>query len=55
MMAGIKKVSGIDVQYIEFVTDGKLNPLDRIDGPTTIVLAAVVGKTRLIDNTLVGG
>jgi pantoate--beta-alanine ligase len=46
-------VGGIEVQYIAFVADGTVNPVERIDGPTTIAIAARVGKTRLIDNTLV--
>ena len=29
-------------------------PVERINGPTTIAIAATVGKTRLIDNTLIG-
>lgn len=45
---------GVQVQYIAFVADGTLTPVERIDGPTTIALAANVGKTRLIDNILVG-
>ena len=43
---------GIDVQYIAFVADGTVTPVERIDGPTTVALAAQVGKTRLIDNML---
>jgi pantoate--beta-alanine ligase len=46
---------GIELQYIAFVEDGTVNPVERIDGPTTIAIAAKVGKTRLIDNTLVSG
>ena len=45
---------GIEVQYIAFVADGTVNPVERIEGPTTIAIAAKVGKTRLIDNKLVG-
>jgi pantothenate synthetase len=32
-----------------------VTPVEMIDGPTTVVLAAKVGKTRLIDNTLING
>ncbi len=42
------------VQYIAFLRDGTMEPADRITGPTVIALAAKVGATRLIDNTLVG-
>jgi pantoate--beta-alanine ligase len=42
------------VQYIAFLRDGTMESVDRIAGPTVIALAAKVGATRLIDNTLVG-
>jgi pantoate--beta-alanine ligase len=45
---------GVDVQYIAFLAEGTVVPVSTITGPTTIALAAKVGKTRLIDNTLVG-
>jgi pantoate--beta-alanine ligase len=44
---------GIELQYIAFVADGTVTPVETITGPTTIALAAKVGSTRLIDNTLV--
>lgn len=53
MTQEIQNAGGIDLQYIAIVADGTLTPVDRIDGPTTIALAATVGKTRLIDNTIV--
>jgi pantoate--beta-alanine ligase len=43
----------VDVQYIAFLAEGTLKSVDRIEGPTTIAIAAMVGKTRLIDNTLI--
>jgi pantoate--beta-alanine ligase len=45
----------VDVQYIAIVADGTVAPVERIDEPTTIAIAAIVGKTRLIDNVRVGG
>ena len=53
MIREIEAAGGIQIQYIAFVADGTVVPVDRIDGPTTIALAATVGKTRLIDNTVV--
>jgi pantoate--beta-alanine ligase len=50
----IGSVGGIQIQYIAIVADGTLTPVERIDGPTTIAIAATVGKTRLIDNVLIG-
>jgi pantoate--beta-alanine ligase len=49
----IEKVGGVEIQYIAFVADGTVTPIERIDGPTAVALAAKVGNTRLIDNTLV--
>src|SRR6476620_7442802 len=49
----IESVGGVQIQYIAIVADGTLTPVERIDCPTTIALAAIIGKTRLIDNILV--
>ncbi len=54
MQQEIDNVGGINVQYIAFVADATLTPVARIDGPTTVALAAIVGNTRLIDNMLIG-
>jgi pantoate--beta-alanine ligase len=48
----IHLAAGIDVQYIAFVADGTVTPVETINGPTTVAIAAQIGKTRLIDNTL---
>jgi len=53
MQRDIAAAGGVNVQYIAFVADGTLTPVATVDGPTTIALAATVGKTRLIDNLLV--
>jgi pantoate--beta-alanine ligase len=53
MLAEIESVGGINIQYIAFVTDSTVTPVSTIEGPTTIALAAKVGNTRLIDNTLI--
>jgi pantoate--beta-alanine ligase len=49
----IDVAGGIELQYIAFLADGTVDPVERIEGPTTVAIAAKVGKTRLIDNTLV--
>jgi pantoate--beta-alanine ligase len=49
----IKSAGGVQIQYIAIVGDGTLTLVEHIDGPTTIVLAATIGKTRLIDNIVV--
>jgi pantoate--beta-alanine ligase len=47
-------VDGVQLQYIAIVADGTVTPVASIDSATTIALAATIGKTRLIDNTVVG-
>jgi pantoate--beta-alanine ligase len=54
MIREIETIGGVRIQYIAFVADGTLTPIERIDGPTTIAVAATVGTTRLIDNTVIG-
>ncbi|HEX4413894.1 MAG TPA: pantoate--beta-alanine ligase [Lacipirellulaceae bacterium] len=54
MQHEIDSAGGIKVQYIAFVADSALTPVARVDGPTTVVLAAIVGNTRLLDNMLIG-
>jgi pantoate--beta-alanine ligase len=39
-----------DLDYLEFVDPGTLEPLEEIDGPARAMVAAWVGNTRLIDN-----
>ena len=50
----IERADGIRIQYIAIVADDTVTPVERLDSPTTIAIAATVGKTRLIDNTLIG-
>jgi pantoate--beta-alanine ligase len=42
------------IDYIEAVGSVDLAPVDRIVEGTLIALAVFVGKTRLIDNLIVG-
>lgn len=53
MQREIDRIGGVNVQYIAFIADSTIEPVTTIDGPTTIAIAATVGKTRLIDNILV--
>jgi pantoate--beta-alanine ligase len=50
----INRAGGVEVQYIAFVADGTVDAVETIAVPTTIALAALVGKTRLIDNWRIG-
>jgi pantoate--beta-alanine ligase len=38
--------------YFEIVDPATLDPVERISGPTLVAVAAYVGSTRLIDNTV---
>lgn len=42
----------LSVEYVALVDVESLEPLDQIHGETVILLAASVGKTRLIDNSI---
>jgi pantoate--beta-alanine ligase len=53
MQHEIGLAGAIELQYIAFVADGTIDAVDTIDGPTTVAIAATIGKTRLIDNTLI--
>ena len=44
----------VELDYIEFVTPGSITPVEQVDGPTMVAIAAQVGQTRLIDNSLIG-
>jgi pantoate--beta-alanine ligase len=50
----IERAGGIDLQYIAFMADGTVTPVERIDAPITVAIAATIGNTRLIDNILIG-
>jgi pantoate--beta-alanine ligase len=42
------------VDYVEIVNSGSLEPVERIDGQALVALAVYIGKTRLIDNAILG-
>ncbi|WP_146583666.1 pantoate--beta-alanine ligase [Posidoniimonas polymericola] len=52
-MLALLAESDITPEYIAIVRDGTLEPIDPVDGPAAIAVAARVGKTRLIDNLVV--
>lgn len=43
---------GIRVNYVELVDAADLTPIARVTAPALLALAVTVGKTRLIDNTV---
>ncbi|OQW95555.1 MAG: pantoate--beta-alanine ligase [Verrucomicrobia bacterium A1] len=42
------------IDYVEIVDDVTLEPVQTLDRPSLVALAVFVGKTRLIDNTVIG-
>ncbi len=51
----IKKYPLVKVQYIEVVDPETLKPLKKIEDRAVALVAAFVGKARLIDNMILGG
>jgi pantoate--beta-alanine ligase len=49
---GILDDAGVRTEYFQLVDPDTLVPVDRIDGPVLALVAAQVGRTRLIDNQL---
>jgi pantoate--beta-alanine ligase len=47
--------AGIEPEYLELRSAGDLSPVERVNGSTLLAVAALVGKARLIDNTILGG
>lgn len=40
----------VEVDYVSLVDGDEMTPVDHVDGPVMLAIAAMVGKTRLIDN-----
>ncbi|WP_053352564.1 pantoate--beta-alanine ligase [Leucobacter musarum] len=50
--AAVLTAAGIEPEYLAFVDTAALAPLDTIEAPALLAIAARVGAVRLIDNTL---
>ena len=46
--------SGVQLEYVAVADPATLSELSRIDGSAAVLVAARVGKTRLIDNEILG-
>jgi pantoate--beta-alanine ligase len=53
MLAHLEAAGGVEVEYIAFLAEDTVAPVEQIAGPTRVALAAQVGQTRLIDNRLI--
>jgi pantoate--beta-alanine ligase len=45
--------AGVDPEYVALVDPDSFQPVDRVNGHVLVAVAARVGSTRLIDNTLI--
>jgi len=45
-----ERLAGVGIDYVELVDTRELKPVERVDGPVMLAVAAFVGATRLIDN-----
>lgn len=52
--ARLSKAGFSRIDYVALVNALTLEPLDRAEGPMRLIAAAVIGRTRLIDNIAVG-
>lgn len=50
----IAAVPAVNIEFIEFVDNSTLEPVTAMTGKVLVALAARVGTTRLIDNTVLG-
>jgi pantoate--beta-alanine ligase len=50
---GAMEPFGVEPEYLELVAPDTLAPVGALDGPVLLAVAARIGATRLIDNTLI--
>jgi pantoate--beta-alanine ligase len=48
----LNRVPEIKIEYFDLVDPETIRPVDAVEGPVRVALAAWIGKTRLIDNVL---
>ncbi|MEO1497436.1 MAG: pantoate--beta-alanine ligase [Planctomycetota bacterium] len=49
-LAAFADTPSVEPEYLAFLTDGEVRPVETISGPTVVAVAARVGSIRLIDN-----
>ncbi len=50
--AVLERTPGVEIEYVEARDAETLKPIDRLERPVVVAIAARVGKTRLIDNAV---
>ena len=53
MLEVLAEAGAADVEYVEIVDYQTLRPVPRIETPSLVALCARIGRTRLIDNTII--
>ncbi len=48
------RAAGAEIDYVELVETGNLTPVERVEGPALLAVAARLGGVRLIDNCQLG-
>jgi pantoate--beta-alanine ligase len=48
----LERTPGVEIEYVEAMDAETLKPIDRLERPVVVAIAARVGKTRLIDNVV---
>jgi pantoate--beta-alanine ligase len=56
LLDGARAALDVDrLDYLELCDAATLAPVARVDGPSVLLIAAFIGRTRLIDNVRLGG
>lgn len=55
ILAVLEAIPGVGVEYVAVVAPQTLEPLERIEGPARALIAARLGRVRLIDNISLTG
>ncbi len=54
VLSTMEAAGGVEIEYVEVISAGELEPLEQVDADTVVVVAARIGTTRLIDNVRLG-
>ncbi len=54
VLTTMEAAGGVEIEYVEVISAGELEPVEQVDADTVVVVAARVGTTRLIDNVRLG-
>ncbi len=55
MKENLEKEPMAKIDYVEAVSMDTIEKVDKIEGNVLVAMAVYIGKTRLIDNFIIGG